>query len=76
MEVQGNNPRLAHDVPLWLPSQIRTKIAFDLWLAEIEWQLRVAQAYESLDQLRNNLQVRSYLYHFKDRYVRGQTANT
>jgi hypothetical protein len=77
MEVHGSNqPWLAHEVPLWLPSQIGTKITFDLWLAEIEWQLRVAQAYESLDQLRNNLQVRSYLYHFKDHYVRGQTTNT
>ena len=69
MEVLGNQPQLAQDVPLWLPSQIGTKIGFDLRLAEIEWQLRVAQAYELLAQLQNNLQVHLYLYHFKDRYV-------
>jgi hypothetical protein len=61
---------------LWLPSQIGTKVLFDHWLAEIEWALQVGQAYESLDELRNNLQVWSHLYRVKDRFVRGQTANT
>ena len=51
-------------------------MTFDRWLADIEWRLCVAQAYKSLDQLRNNLQIRSYLFRFKDRFVRGQTANT
>jgi hypothetical protein len=65
-----------YEVPLWLPSQIGTKVIFDRRLAEMEWALRVGQAYESLDELRNNLQVRSHLYRVKDRFVRGQTANT
>jgi hypothetical protein len=51
-------------------------MTFDRHLADIEWCLHVAQAYESLDQLRNNLQICSYLFRFKDCFVRGQTANT
>jgi hypothetical protein len=39
-------------------------------------KLRHAQAYESLDSLRHYLQFRAYLYKFKDRFVRGQGANT
>jgi hypothetical protein len=53
-------------IPLWLPSQIGNKMPFDRWLADIKWRLHVAQAYESLDQLRNNLQIHSYLFRFKD----------
>jgi hypothetical protein len=45
-------------------------------LAEIEWQLRIGQAYESLKLLQGTLQVRSYLFWFKDCFVRGQTTNT
>jgi hypothetical protein len=70
------SPRPVHQIPLWLPSQIGCKMTFDRCLTDIEWCLHVAQAYESLDQLRNNLQIRSYLFHFKDHFVRGQTANT
>jgi hypothetical protein len=65
-----------YEVPLWLPSQISTKVVFDLQLAQIEWALQVGQAYKSLDELRSNLQVRSHLYRIKDRFVWGQAANT
>ncbi|KAG6848619.1 hypothetical protein H0H93_015447 [Arthromyces matolae] len=61
---------------LWLPSHIGGKISFDLSLARIEWKLRIAQAYEALDTVRSNLQIRSHLFKFKDRFVRGQHANT
>lgn len=63
-------------MPLWLPSQIKSRVPFDLRLAEVEWTLRIAQAYESLDKLRLNLQMRAHLFKFKDRFVRGQNANT
>ena len=51
-------------------------MTFDRCLTDIEWRLHVAQAYETLDQLRNNLQIHLYLFRFKDHFVRGQTADT
>jgi hypothetical protein len=51
-------------------------VSVDTSLISIEWKLRHAQAYESLDSLRHYLQFRAYLYKFKDRFVRGQGANT
>ncbi|KAF8814926.1 hypothetical protein BYT27DRAFT_7249636, partial [Phlegmacium glaucopus] len=65
-----------HLIPLWLPSQINGRVSVDGSLANIEWKLQHAQAYESLDSLRHYLQVRAYLYKFKDRFIRGQGANT
>jgi hypothetical protein len=65
-----------HLIPLWLPSQINGRVSVDTSLVNIEWKLRHAQAYESLDSLRHFLQFRAYLYKFKDRFVRGQGANT
>jgi hypothetical protein len=75
-ENHSASPRPVYQTPLWLPSEISSKMIFDRRLADIEWHLRIAQAYESLDQLQNNLQIRSYLFRFKDRFIRGQTANT
>jgi hypothetical protein len=49
---------------------------FDRHLADIKWHPHIAQAYESHDQLQNNLQIHSYLFQFKDQFVGGQTANT
>ncbi|KAG6805269.1 hypothetical protein H0H92_016036, partial [Tricholoma furcatifolium] len=65
-----------YTLSLWLPSQIGSKISFPRHLAEVEWQLRIPQAYEAIDALRYNLQVRSHLFKFKDRFIRGQHANT
>ena len=65
-----------HLIPLWLPSQINGRVSIDISLVIIEWKLRHAQAYESLDSLQHYLQFRAYLYKFKDRFVRGQGANT
>jgi hypothetical protein len=65
-----------HSYPLWLPSHIKTRVPFDLRLADIEYKLRVAQAREALESLRRNLQMRAYLRKFKNRFSRGQGANT
>jgi len=65
-----------YDVPLWLPSQIKGQTIVSNQLQQIEWKLRHAQAYEALDTLHHHLQVRAHLYKFKDRFVRGQGANT
>ncbi|KAG6828010.1 hypothetical protein H0H92_009670 [Tricholoma furcatifolium] len=69
-------PPPVHEYPLWLPSSIHNKVPFDSHLADIEWELRVAQAHEALEDLRRHLQIRSYLFKFKDQNVRGQHANT
>ncbi|KAG6885483.1 hypothetical protein C0992_005120, partial [Termitomyces sp. T32_za158] len=69
-------PLKPYTLTLWLPSQIGAKVVFDLHLATVEWQLRIAQAYEALDTLRSNLQIRSHLFKFKDRFIRGQHSNT
>lgn len=65
-----------HDLPLWFPSQIVTQVKVDERLRRIEWKNRYAQAFETLARLRQHLQVRAYLYKFKNRFVRGQGANT
>lgn len=64
------------EVQLWMPSQIGRIVPFDKSLAEIEYKLRNAQAHEALGVLRRNLQIRATLYDIKDRWLRGQGANT
>jgi hypothetical protein len=70
----------AYNIPLWLPSQFTQLQAsaqlIDRFLLDVEWKLRIAQAYEALDQLRHHLQIRTHVFKFKDRFVRGQGANT
>lgn len=66
----------AHEIPLWLPSQIRSQIAVPESYRRLEFDLRVPQASEALDELRAQLQVRAHIYKVKDRFVRGQKANT
>jgi hypothetical protein len=61
---------------LWLPSVISGRIACDRQLYMFEWELRIAQANDSLHDIRQNLQLRSHLYKHKDRFVTGQQANT
>jgi hypothetical protein len=64
---------------LYLPSSIcrsdRVNVC-DLRLMKVEWMLRVPQANDALDSLRDGLRVRSFLYMDKDRFQRGQHANT
>ena len=68
------------NIHLWLPSQFAQLQAgtqlIDRRLLDLEWKLRIAQAYEALDQLRHHLQIRTHVFKFKDRFVRGQGANT
>lgn len=42
----------------------------------MEFDLRIPQASEALDELRAQLQVRAHLFKVKDRFIRGQAANT
>ncbi|KAJ2930469.1 hypothetical protein H1R20_g6622, partial [Candolleomyces eurysporus] len=66
----------AYELSLWLPSQIGDTIPFDLDLARLEFRMREAQAQEALASLRSALQMRATFYDSKDRWVRGQRANT
>ena len=66
------------DTPLYLPSSLPrlTAGACDQKLKIYEFRLREAQCYEALDELRAHLRLRTHMYHYKDRNVTGQSANT
>ncbi|KAF9048976.1 hypothetical protein BJ165DRAFT_1464001 [Panaeolus papilionaceus] len=64
------------DYKLWLPSQIGRRGVVDQELREVEWKNREGQAFEALKELRHELQLRVYVKNFKDRFSRGQGANT
>lgn len=66
----------AHDIKLYLPSSIPSRVPCDNRLRQIEWELRMAQATDGLADLRDALRMRSYLYIDKDRFQRGQRQNT
>jgi hypothetical protein len=71
----------AHEIELWLPSKIYGDATdpvhqCDATLSHYEWELRRAQAYDALDDLRRHLRLRTHLYKFKDTHIRGQQANT
>ncbi|KAH7919292.1 hypothetical protein BV22DRAFT_1108120 [Leucogyrophana mollusca] len=65
-----------HKFKLWLPSELCRTDSCDIRLREYEWSLRHAQAHDTLNQIRQYLRLQSHLYHFKDRNIRGQGANT
>jgi hypothetical protein len=48
-----------HLILLWIPSQINGWASIDASLVIIEWKVRCAQAYESLDSVRHYLQFRA-----------------
>ncbi|KAH7918389.1 hypothetical protein BV22DRAFT_1024674 [Leucogyrophana mollusca] len=66
----------AENQKLWLPSQLPRGVVCDQELRSIEWRLRYAQAGDALNELRQSLRLSSYLNRFKDRFLRGQGANT
>ncbi|KAF8873430.1 hypothetical protein BD779DRAFT_1613676 [Infundibulicybe gibba] len=65
-------------IQLYLPSSAPLRSGCDPRLQKLEWQLHrtQARASDALDELRNSLRLRSYLYIDKDRFQRGQHANT
>ncbi|KAG2745146.1 hypothetical protein P692DRAFT_20742764, partial [Suillus brevipes Sb2] len=71
-----DNP-LAEDTKLLLPSSLTTdSVSCSPHLHTIEWELRIAQAGDALDEIRQSLRLRDYLYTFKRSWIRGQSANT
>ncbi|TFK59627.1 hypothetical protein BDN72DRAFT_780475, partial [Pluteus cervinus] len=63
-------------MPLFLPSSIPPSFSCDSRLQDIEWRLRCAQANTALEDLHRGIRLWSYLYIDKDRFARGQHANT
>lgn len=61
---------------LYFPSMLGPHVDCDANLREHEWSLRYAQANDSLQVIRTNLQLQAGLYHYKDRFDRGQSAMT
>jgi len=75
-------PSHPEDAPLFLPSQLiadcsqhNLNAAFDK-LCDIEAELRIAQASDALNDLRQSLCVRAHLAKYKSTQVRGQISNT
>jgi hypothetical protein len=66
----------AWEMRLFLPSEIALQASCDQKLRELEWQLREAQAYDALEELRDNLRVSTHLWKHKKRWTRGQRPNT
>ncbi|KAJ6587763.1 hypothetical protein B0H10DRAFT_2233949 [Mycena sp. CBHHK59/15] len=66
----------AHEMKLWLPSAIANKAPCDRQLYEYEYMLRKGQAHEALEEIRNQLLVRTHEYKWKDTSVRGVKALT
>ena len=63
---------LPQNLPLFLPSMACTQISVPRTLLDQEWRLRQAQALDALTDLRGHLEVRAYIYSYKDRHMRGQ----
>ncbi|KAJ8700507.1 hypothetical protein PTI98_003522 [Pleurotus ostreatus] len=61
---------------LCLPSTFRTPLGCSEELRTIEWQLRYTQALDALNALRAGLHLRVSVFHYKDRFDRGQRALT
>lgn len=66
----------ASSMKLWMPSMLEPQAECDRRLQEHEWSLRYAQANDALQVVRTNLQLRAGLFHYKDRFDRGQSAMT
>lgn len=69
-------PIPAEKISLYLPSDSVISSQCDFTLLLYEWRLRYAQAHDALHSLRRHLCLRSHLFKFKDRHVRGQRDNT
>jgi hypothetical protein len=63
------------DFPLYLPSALN-HLDCNHRLMKHEWKLRQAQAHNALSELRSHLRLRSHIYKFKDKNLRGQAAST
>lgn len=65
-----------YDFKLYLPSALPANVSCSLQLREYKFGLREAQAFEALEDMRQALRLRTYMYKYKDRHLSGQSANT
>jgi hypothetical protein len=56
------------DLTLWLPSTVGQKSVIDCNVQNYEFQLCEAQAHEALDDIRDNLHLRTHLFGFKNKF--------
>jgi hypothetical protein len=76
-DASDEDPEVAvYDAPLYLPSALTASTPCNTKLQQIEFKLREAQAYETLDELRQRLRLQSHMWKYKDRHVVGQRAST
>ncbi|KZP03688.1 hypothetical protein FIBSPDRAFT_915265 [Athelia psychrophila] len=66
----------AYDIPLHLPSALPLRVPTSVKLVDYKFRLRFAQADEALEELHQQLRLRSHMWFFKDKNVRGQSSNT
>lgn len=66
----------SYEFALYLPSSLPRRTSCTRKLRDYEFKLREAQAYESLDELRQHLRLRTHMYKYKDKNVVGQRAST
>lgn len=59
-----------------LPSIIGNRVPWDKQLGEYEWLLRLAQAHDTLDKIRETLRLKTFLLKKKKDWDRGVRANT
>ncbi|KAG2108722.1 uncharacterized protein F5147DRAFT_745699 [Suillus discolor] len=64
------------DFPLYLPSALDNALECDQQLCEYEWEMHYAQALDALNEVRSHLHLRSHMYKFKEKNLRGQAAST
>jgi hypothetical protein len=64
------------DANLWLPSNVGSKAACSKRLQQYEWKLRIAQADDTLDEIRQCVRLRAAMLTYKQAWVRGQGAST
>lgn len=65
-----------YDFKLYLPSSLPRKTTCSSKLKNYEFRMREAQAFEALEELRQHLRLRTFMYNYKDRHFVGQSANT
>ncbi|KAM6497177.1 hypothetical protein JOM56_007650, partial [Amanita muscaria] len=72
----GGTPITATAMDLMLPSKVILYVNCDIKLIEHEWELRMAQASDTLHELQRLLLVRRQLYKLKEQYGTGQRHHT
>ncbi|KZP31898.1 hypothetical protein FIBSPDRAFT_944525 [Athelia psychrophila] len=64
----------SHDIALHLPSSLPLRTPASQKLVEYEFRLRMAQAFEALEEIRWHLRLRMHMYRYKDRHVVDASA--